>query len=124
MSVDLTILPTRGDLCSNDSNINFAHNLLWLDVDYDLWDAINLLANKTSTAVPENFTSYIGTDEEGETCYGKMQTTDAYDNPLRAVNANALGNLKRFSKSTEVNNAVGCYLRALPADWVCVLYWH
>jgi hypothetical protein len=125
MGVDLTILPTRGNLCETNSAC-FSHNLLWLDRDRDLWESIHTLADQIGRPVPEGFASYLGKSESGDHCYGEMDCNDAYGEPLKAVRANDLGNMKEFRSEdrSDVNYAVGMYLRALPPDWVCVLYWH
>ena len=103
MGIDLTLLPFE---CS------YAHVVLPVDRDRELFVRISRIPTKRIGSI----SSYLAYDEDGERCYGELDT-DPYGNPLRWVQACCL-------KKCKIPGPVGAYLEELNDEHRVVLFWH
>jgi len=109
MGLDLALLPMKHD----DPDWGFAHDVLNMQRDYDVFDKIKKLP---TTPVPTKFYTYMGRGKEGEACYCDTQETP-YGNPLLAVTMAQL-------KTVGIPGPVGAFVAASPDDQRVALYWH
>jgi len=134
MSIDLTLLPFNFD----SDSLSYSHTVLPLQTNSrDLFEEIEKLAYETSNSIefitetdisgyiPDGFTSYLARDEEGESCYGKMDT-DAYGNGIRWVKASALQNLSNHPQvlKNPLNQMAWGFIKACPPNLKIALFWH
>lgn len=123
MGLDLTLLPAYS-MTAGDMSLD----ILRLFEAGDLWDPIEAIE---SSLVPVGFRSWLalhqstGCRYDGERTFGETKT-DAYGKRLRMVGAGDLVKLAEHPawRAHPRNVAALAYLRALPADWPVVLYWH
>ena len=139
MSLDLTLLPFDCD----EESISFSHSLLQCVSNcHDLYDeieqyqrdigqpnSIKLMGvdydpKKDERRVTENFTSYMGRDDEGELRYGKTKT-DPYGTPLRWLYVKELLQWKNHSGvlRNKKHLAVWAYLEQLDPETKVAIYW-
>lgn len=120
MGFDLTLLPVT----QVDESWGFAHMLLPLDRDRDMFDRIDKLG-----AAPEpsfQLRSYLSRIKEGpsagEQCYG-MVTHDPYGAEICYAPSCELAKAMVGGNSTKWNEAAAAFLRDIPTMPVA-LYWH
>lgn len=123
MGVDLTLLPFES---TQLGGWPMSHTVLWMNRDSETFQQISALETREGRPVPEDFTSYVGRDNEGETAYGRTIKTP-YGSPLRYVLA---GSLKQIDMGDMSNpgawkqRAIWAFVRELPDDLPVALYWH
>lgn len=114
MSVDLAFLIVRGA----PPVVSFAHTIIEAGSDPGVHEKIKRLPDQPA---PENFSTYLARNNEGEPCYGKL-TDDCYGRSLRMVRAGDLAKIKLRTESERIRAAMA-YVRALDPDTRIVLFW-
>jgi len=78
-----------------------------------------------SGEIEDNFSTYLATNEEGETCYGVV-TEDAYGKPLRWVMASVLQSLSNHDgvKNNQLNKQAWAYINICLPNMRIALYWN
>lgn len=117
MGLDLRLLP------ENYTSSNFSHTMISLDRDYELYDKIIDLVNKSGFPVQDGFNSYMSYDSElGGHVYG-LTIQDDYGEKLKGVYAKDLKEVFCIDLSP-VNSAAKSYLSQLDGNNKVYLYWH
>jgi hypothetical protein len=116
MGVDLKMLVVDGHY---PGVISFAHTMMETGQNYDFHNKVKKLP---SEPVPDDFTSYVARDAEGESCYGQVRD-DCYGERVRMVRAGDVVKLRYKQGYTRLKAAIA-YLRELPPDTWVALYWH
>ncbi len=118
--MDFRILPQYSQ------NANFAHDLIDLHRDSDLFERVGKLEDKKGKEVPRRgIRSFTGRDEtfEGH-CYGTTIETP-YGDVMKGVLAIELKEiLANYITESWKNRAFIAFLNKLPNDLEIWLYWH
>jgi hypothetical protein len=120
MGMDLRILPQYSQ------NADFAHDLIDLHRDSDLFEHVAKLENEQGKEIPrKGIYSFTGKDETFEgSCYGSTIET-AYDDVMKGVLAGELKEvLADYKTESWKNKAFIAFLNELPNDLEIWLYWH
>lgn len=134
MSIDLTLLPMNNEQPNN----SYSHTVLPLQTNTrDLFEEIERLLDVKNNAfnfitdeqmsgeVGVGFSSFIATNEDGDTQYGEIKE-DAYGNKLMWIRASVLQGLTHHDgvQRNPLNKQAWGYINACPASTKIVLYWH
>lgn len=121
MGVDLKMLVLDGYIAAEGERkeFGFAHTVLEIGGDYDYH---NLVLRCPSRDVPENFSSYVATREDGEQGYGQVRK-DCYGHVVKMVRAGDLAKIKHRPDYDRLRAAIA-YVKALSPDTWVALYWH
>jgi hypothetical protein len=120
MGMDLRIL---AQYCQN---ADFAHDLIDLHRDSDLFERVGKLENEKGKEVPrKGIHSFTGRDETFEKpCYGTTIETP-YGDVMKGVLAGELKEvLAGYKTESWKNKAFIAFLNELPNDLEIWLYWH
>jgi hypothetical protein len=109
MGLDLSLMPITHDT----PQWGLGHQILELDRNYDIFDAIGKLP---TTPVPDRFDTYKSRGDDGESCYGNTQITP-YGQKLMAT---TMGELKKAG----VTGPAGAFIKASPDNQRVALFWH
>lgn len=117
MGMDLRVLPQYSQ------NADFAHDLIGLHRDSELFERVGKLESEKGKEVPrEGIYTFIGKFEEP--CYGTTTKTP-YGYVMKGVLAGELKEvLADYKTESWKNKAFIAFLNELPDDLEIWLYWH
>ena len=118
MGLDLTLLPLDHDTLK----WGYSHTVIPAGWARELHDPIHAMPR---TPVPEDFTTYMGTTEDGERGYGQTKETP-YGSPLDCVTVAQLLTLakRKAVRDSPRNRAAWAFLSALDPSTRIALWWH
>lgn len=119
MGLDLKLLPFDAD----HATIAFSHTVLNCERRRALFEC--LLDNLNALPVPEEFRSYLSTDQDFEEHHYGVTTVTPYGEPLTWVEVEALLSYGDHVdvKGNYLNRAIWAYLGCLPPRTKVALYW-
>ena len=120
MGIDLRILPQYSQ------NADFAHDLIGLHRDSDLFERVDKLENEKGKEVPrKGIRSFTGGDKESEEPRYSTTIETPYGDVMKGVLAGELKEvLADYKTESWKNKAFLAFLNELPNDLEIWLYWH
>ena len=119
MGMDLNILPQYGE------NADFAHDIISLDRDYDLFDIIQGVEAENGRDVPRNgIATYLCSDDAFEERHYGKTTVTPYGDIIKGVQAGKLkAAVQHYVTESWRNKATIAYIMELPDTLEVYLFW-